>query len=75
MELEILNTTLQTKLNGEVYAKLISQIEKDFVMSGITYDFSDLEPQALINSLHEIVEELLSKEYATLLSLLYRMEY
>lgn len=74
MELEILNTTLHAQLNSEMYAKLVSQIEKDFVMSGISYDFSGLEPQALVNSLHEIVEELLSKEYATLLSLLYRMD-
>lgn len=74
LELEILNKNLQTELNAEVYSKLVSQIEKDFIMSGIQYDFSDLEPQELINSLHEIVEELLSKEYATLLSLLYRMD-
>ena len=74
MELETLNSTLQTELNAELYAKLVSQIEKDFVMSGIRYDFSELQPQALITSLYEIVEELLSKEYATLLSLLYRMD-
>ena len=74
MELEILNNTLEAQLNQDIYSKLVSQIEKDFVMSGINYDFSNLKPQALINSLHEVVEELLSKEYAVLLSLLYRMD-
>ncbi|MEN8868743.1 MAG: hypothetical protein ABF249_07285 [Flavobacteriales bacterium] len=43
-------------------------------MSGIQYDFLDLSPQELMNSLYEIMEELLSKEYATLLNLLYRMD-
>ena len=74
MELEILNTALKSQLSEDIYAKLVSQIEKDFIMSGIEYNFSDLKPQELINALHEILEELLSKEYAALLNLLYRMD-
>jgi len=74
MELEVLNKTLDTTLNQDMYLKLIEQIQKDFVMSGIQYDFLDLSPQELMNSLYEIMEELLSKEYATLLNLLYRMD-
>ncbi len=74
MELEPLNRTLETTLDQEVYQKLIEQTQKDFMMSGIQYDFSDLSPQELMNSLYEIMEELLSKEYATLLNLLYRMD-
>lgn len=74
MELEVLNKTLDTTLNQGMYLKLIQQIQKDFVMSGIQYDFLDLSPQELMNSLYEIMEELLSKEYATLLNLLYRMD-
>ena len=74
MELESLNKTLNTTLNAEVYQKIVEQTEKDFVMSGIQYDFSDLGPQELLNSLYDIVEELLSKEYAILLNLLYRMD-
>ena len=74
MELESLNKTLDTTLNEELYQKILSQTEKDFVMSGIQYEFSDLKPQELMNSLYEIVEELLSSEYATLLNLLYRMD-
>ena len=74
MESEVLNKTLETTLNREVYQKLVAQIEKDCLMSGIQYNFSDLSPQELMNSLYEIIEELLSKEYATLLNLLYRMD-
>ena len=74
MELEVLNKTLDTTLNQDMYLKLIEQIQKDFVMSGIQYDFLDLSPQELMNSLYEIIEELLSKEYATLLNLLYRTD-
>lgn len=74
MELEVLNKTLDTTLNQGMYLKLIQQIQKDFVMSGIQYDFLDLSPQELMNSLYEIMEELLSKEYAALLNLLYRMD-
>lgn len=74
MEQEVLNKTLDTTLNQDMYLKLIEQIQKDFVMSGIQYDFLDLSPQELMNSLYEIMEELLSKEYATLLNLLYRMD-
>ena len=50
MELEIINTRLESQLNKEIYQKLISQVEKDFVMSGINYDFSDLNKSGYIVS-------------------------
>ena len=74
MELEILNTKLKTELTVDLFHKLVSQLQKDFVLTGIQYDFSDLDPNQLINSLNEIMEELLNKEYPTLLNLLYRMD-
>ncbi len=74
MDLQAINTTLESQINEDLYSKLVSQLEKDFVMSGINYDFSDLLPDQLINALYEVVEELLSKEYPTLLNLLYRMD-
>ena len=74
MDLQVLNITLETELNENLYQKLVCQLEKDFVMSGITYDFSDLLPEQLVNYLYEVLEELLSKEYPTLLNLLYRMD-
>ncbi|MEN8927347.1 MAG: hypothetical protein ABF242_07095 [Flavobacteriales bacterium] len=74
MDLQPLNSTLESQIDEDFYHKLIAQLEKDFVMSGINYDFSDLLPNQLINALYEVVEELLSKEYPTLLNLLYRMD-
>ena len=74
MELEILNTKLESSLTAESYQKLVAQIEKDFVMTGISYDFNNLNPNELLVCLHEIMEQLLSKEYSTLLSLLYRID-
>ena len=74
MDLQILNSTLEAEINEVFYRKLITQLEKDFVMSGINYDFSDLLPDQLINALYDVVEELLSKQYPTLLNLLYRMD-
>lgn len=74
MDLEVLHSALESQIDEKFYYKLIAQLEKDFVMSGINYDFSDLLPNQLLNALYEIVEELLSKEYPTLLNLLYRMD-
>ncbi|MDA9262321.1 hypothetical protein N9P55_00980 [bacterium] len=74
MELQVLHSALEAEINEDFYYKLIAQLEKDFVMSGINYDFSDLQPDQLLNALYEVIEELLSKEYPTLLNLLYRMD-
>ena len=74
MELSVLNTTLKATVSEEMYLKIVAQLEKDFVMSGIQYDFANLTPDELLISLKEVVEELLSKEYGTFLNLLYRMD-
>lgn len=74
MELEKLDQRLQTQLTPALYTKLVEQIQKDFVLTGIEYNFSDLSPVELIHSLNEVMEELLNKEYPTLLNLLYRMD-
>ena len=35
MELEILNTKLKTELTVDLFHKLVSQLQKDFVLTGI----------------------------------------
>jgi hypothetical protein len=74
MELEPVNTRIQETVPEELYHKLVAQIEKDFILTGIKYDFNNLKPTELIVCLNEIMEELLNKEYPVLLSLLYRMD-
>ena len=74
MELIQLNSILKASINEEFFSLLVTQLEKDFIMSGIQYDFNNLSPNELIICLHEIVEHLLSKDYSTLLSLFYRMD-
>lgn len=76
MSLPALHTALdlENNLTDELYQKLVSQIEKDFIFTGITYNFDDLTPPQLLICLHEVVEHLISKEYATFLNLLYRID-
>lgn len=74
MPLPVLHETLAAEISLDLFEKLVNQLEKDFTMSGIKYDFNNLNPESLVICLHEIVEHLLSKEYSTLLSLLYRID-
>jgi len=74
MELQKINKTLQSSISEEIYYKIIAQLDKDFVMSGIQYDFNNLSPNELLICLREIVEHLLSQDYGTLLTLFYRMD-
>lgn len=74
MELEPVSNRIKEPVSQELYQKLIVQIEKDFILTGIRYDFDNLAPNELIVCLNEIMEELLNKQYPTLLSLLYRMD-
>ncbi len=70
----ILNQVLEVTPSQEIYQKLIQQLDKDFRFTGISYDFETIEPQYLMNALVDVVEHLLSKEYATFLNLLYRID-
>ena len=70
----ILSQVLEISPNQEIYQKLIQQLDKDFRFTGISYDFEAIEPQYLMNALVDVVEHLLSKEYATFLNLLYRID-
>ena len=74
MELVKLNTVLNSSINEEIYIKIVAQLDKDFVMSGIQYDFNNLSPDELLICLREIVEHLLSQDYSALLNLFYRMD-
>lgn len=74
MGLPIIYDILDVKLSDELFNKLVNQIEKDFTMTGITYNFNGLTPKTLMVCLHEIVEHLLSQEYSMLLALLYRID-
>jgi hypothetical protein len=74
MNLPVLNTLLEAEVSSDLYQKLITQIDKDFNLTGIDYDFNNLSPAELIICLHEVVEHLITKEYATFLNLLYRID-
>ncbi len=74
MQLPALSNMLETTVSDDLFTKLVSQFEKDFTMSGVSYNFEGLTPQTLLVCLHEVVEHLLRSEYSTLLALLYRMD-
>lgn len=74
MNLPALNTLLETKVSNDLYAKLVAQLDKDFKLTGINYDFENLTPNELLVCLHEVVEHLIQKEYAVFLNLLYRID-
>lgn len=70
----VLSKILDVTPNDDIYQKLIEQLDKDFRFTGISYDFNEIEPKYLMNALVDVVEHLLSKEYATFLNLLYRID-
>lgn len=74
MGLPVLHQVLEIELSNDLFEKLVRQIEKDFTMTGINYNFENLDAHTLVVCLHDVVEHLLSREYSTLLSLLYRID-
>ena len=74
MNLPALNTLLEAEVSSDLYAKLIIQIEKDFNLTGIKYDFENLTPSELLICLLEVVEHLIKNEYGVFLNLLYRID-
>jgi hypothetical protein len=74
MNLPALNTLLEAEITNHLYAKLVVQLEKDFNLTGIKYDFENLTPSELLVCLLEVVEHLIQNEYAVFLNLLYRID-
>lgn len=74
MNLPALNNLLEVDVSSDLYQKLVAQIDKDFKLTGIDYDFDNLTPNELVICLYEVVEHLITKEYATFLNLLYRID-
>lgn len=74
MSFPALQDLLQTEVSTNLFVKLVDQIEKDFLLTGINYNFENLTPTSLVVCLHEVVEHLLSKKFSVLLALLYRID-
>ncbi len=74
MNLPALNTLLEAEISDDLYAKLVTQLDKDFKLTGINYDFENLTPSELLICLYEVVEHLIQKEYSVFLNLLYRID-
>ncbi len=59
----------------QLYEKLITQLNKDFLRANIEESFSDkLKPSELKVELHEIVYRLIQEKFADYLNLLYIMD-
>lgn len=74
MNLPALNTLLEAQVSNDLYTKLVTQLDKDFKLTGINYDLDNLTPSELLVCLYEVVEHLIQNEYAVFLNLLYRID-
>ena len=78
MKLPIINNTIALINNIEselLYGKLANQLQKDFLLIGLEYQFSECkDPQDLLDFLTEIVAMLLQKNFNDFLNLLYRID-
>lgn len=74
MNLPALNTLLEAQVSNDLYTKLVTQLDKDFKLTGINYDFDNLTPSELLVCLYEVVEHLIQNKYAVFLNLLYRID-
>ncbi|MGV6844912.1 MAG: hypothetical protein ACWA42_02145 [Lutibacter sp.] len=61
--------------NKKLLVKVIQQLNKDFHLANLDYDFDEnLKPFELKNKLRVIIEELLKKNYDGYLNLIYRID-
>lgn len=66
------HSLLEHAQNKSLYEKLLTQLEKDFVLANIDIDISvDIEPSDLKTILHEKIYRLLLEKFDEYLNLLY----
>ena len=61
--------------SGNLYPKLINQLNKDFLFAGLSSDFSEeILPNDLLNHLTQLLVDIVSTKFSDYLNLLYRID-